>query len=299
MYKIIIDSCGELFSKMKGDDRYINVPLTLEVDGEEIVDDESFDQLDFIRKVKASPKGPKSACPAPGKYLDAIMRPVKKAISDTADLLNPLKKVENEEEHIYIVTLSSQLSGSYNSAVTAKQMYDEEHGDKKIHVFDSKSASIGQTLIGQKAAECEEAGMGFSDVVAAVEKYISEQHTFFVLETLETLRKNGRMSAFKEKIANTLHIKPVMGSTDDGNIQKLAQVRGMNKAVSKMADCMIEVTKNCGEKVLAISHCNCLERALQLKAEVEKRAKFKDIELVDTRGVSTMYANDGGLIMVV
>lgn len=299
MYKVIIDSCGELFPKMREDDRYINVPLTLEVDGQRIVDDETFDQLDFIRRVKESPKGPKSACPAPGKYLEAIMRPVKQILSDTADRLNPLKKAETEEEHVYIVTLSAQLSGSYNSAVAAKQMYEEEHNDKKIYVFDSKSASIGQTLIGQKAAECEEAGMSFADVVASVEKYISEQHTFFVLETLETLRKNGRMSAFKEKIANTLHIKPVMGSTDDGNIQKLSQVRGMNKAIAKMADCMIEVTKNCGEKALAISHCNCLENALKLKAEVEKRAKFKDIFVVDTRGVSTMYANDGGLIMVV
>ena len=80
---------------------------------------------------------------------------------------------------------------------------------------------------------------------------------------------------------------------------KLTQVRGMGKALSKMADCMIEMTKNYGEKVLAISHCNCLERALALKAEVEKRAEFKKILVVAMRGVSTMYANDGGLIMVV
>ena len=290
MYKIIIDSCGELFPEMIEDERFFNVPLTLEVAGEEIIDDETFDQLDFIRKVKASPKGPKSSCPAPAKYLEAITKKV-------GSLLPGAPKTE--KEHVYIVTLSAALSGSYNSAVVAKGMYEEEHDDKEIHVFDSKSASIGQTLIGQKAAECEEKGMPFAEVVKAVENYIREQHTFFVLETLETLRKNGRMSAFKEKIANTLHIKPVMASTDEGTITKLAQVRGMNKAISKMADCMIEVTRNCSEKVLAISHCNCLERALKLKEEVEKRAVFKKIHIVDTRGVSTMYANDGGLIMVV
>lgn len=283
MYKIILDSCGELFPEMIDDDRFFNVPLTLEINGCEIMDDESFDQQDFIRRVKESPTGPKSSCPAPGKYLDAIRKRIR----------------PDEKEHVYIVTLSAALSGSYNSAVVAKEMYEEEHNDKKIHVFNSCSASVGQTLIGYMAAQCEEAGMRFEEVVRTVEEYISSQHTFFILDTLETLRKNGRMSAFKEKIANTLHIKPVMGSTDDGNIQKLSQARGMDKALARMVDCMLNVTKNCSEKVLAISHCNCLENALKLKAEVEKRASFKRIQLVDMRGVSTMYANDGGLIMVV
>ena len=235
MYKVIIDSCGELFPEMLTDDRFMNVPLTLEVDGEVIMDDETFDQAAFLKKVKESPKGPQSACPPPAKYLDAI---------------------EGKAEHVYIVTLSSEMSGSYNSALVAKGMYEEKHDDKEIYVFDSKSASVGQTLIGQKAAECEEKGMSFAQVVDAVEAYIAEQHTFFVLETLETLRKNGRLSKFKERIANTLHIKPIMAATDAGNIMKLAQVRGMGKALSKMADCMIEMTKNYSEKVLAISHCN-------------------------------------------
>ena len=278
MFKVIIDSCGELFPEMIDDERFVNVPLTLEVGGKQIIDDETFDQHDFIERVKRSETGPKSACPTPDRYL---------------------KEIRTGGEHIYIVTLSAALSGSYNSAQVAKHLYEETHDDKQIYVFDSRSASIGQTLIGQKAAECEEAGMSFGQVVEAVEAYISQQHTFFVLETLETLRKNGRMSAFKEKIANTLRIKPVMGATDDGNIKKLVQTRGMNRALAKMVECMLEVTKNCGEKVLAISHCNCLDRALQLKAEVEKRAGFRKIHIIDMRGVSTMYANDGGLIMVV
>ena len=278
MYKVIIDSCGELFPEMIEDERFMNIPLTLEVDGEVIMDDENFDQAYFLKRAKESPTGPRSSCPAPGKYLEAI---------------------QGEAEHVYIVTLSGEMSGSYNSAVVAKEMYEEEHSDKEIYVFDSRSASVGQTLIGHKVAECEEQGMSFARVVKAVEAYIAEQHTFFVLETLETLRKNGRLSKFKERIANTLHIKPIMAATDTGNIMKLTQVRGMGKALSKMADCMIEMTKNYGEKVLAISHCNCLERALALKAEVEKRAEFKKILVVAMRGVSTMYANDGGLIMVV
>ena len=210
-----------------------------------------------------------------------------------------MQKMEGDADHIYIVTLSAKLSGSYNSACVARDMYLEEHENARVYVFNSKSASIGETLIGIKIAECEEAGMSFDDTVACVEDYISQQHTFFVLETLETLRKSGRLSNLKAIIASTLNIKPVMGSTDEGEICQLGQSRGMSKALDKMVSCMQEVTKNCEEKVLAISHCNCAERAYLLKAKLERAAKFKKIFIVDTAGVSTMYANDGGVIMVV
>ena len=278
MYKILIDSCGELPQELKEDGHFSNVALVLEVDGQQIVDDETFDQADFLSRVAKSPNAPKSACPSPDAYM---------------------QKMEGDADHIYIVTLSAKLSGSYNSACVARDMYLEEHENARVYVFNSRSASIGETLIGIKIAECEEAGMSFDDTVACVEDYISQQHTFFVLETLETLRKSGRLSNLKAIIASTLNIKPVMGSTDEGEICQLGQSRGMSKALDKMVSCMQEVTKNCEEKVLAISHCNCAERAYLLKAKLERAAKFKKIFIVDTAGVSTMYANDGGVIMVV
>lgn len=278
MYKIIIDSCGELSEEMKEDGHFCTVPLTLRVDDSEIIDDETFNQADFLEKVATSENSPKSACPSPDAYMQAM---------------------GGEAEHIYVITLSSQLSGSYNSACLAKDLYLEDNEEKQIFVIDSKSASIGESLIGLKVAECEEAGMSFEDVCAQVEEYVEQQHTFFVLESLETLRKAGRLSNLKAKIASTLNIKPIMGSTEEGSIQQLAQARGMVKAMDKMVESMMAVTSNCEERVLAISHCNCLERALQLKEKVEKRASFKKIFVVDTAGVSSMYANDGGLIMVV
>lgn len=281
MYKIIIDSCGELTEDMKKAN-FCNVPLILQIEGEDIVDDDSFEQLSFIKKVAASAEGPKSACPAPGVYLE---------------------EMEGEAEHVYVVTLSAQLSGSYNSAVVAKEMYESEHEDdndsKKIHVFDSKSASIGETLIGLKIDECEKAGMSFEQVIEEVDKYIAGQHTFFVLETLETFRKTGRISWQKEKIASILNIKPIMGSTDIGSIEQLAQARGMANAMDKMVECLINVTENVKDKIVAISHCNCPERAEELKRRLLEKVSCRDVIILNMRGVSTMYANDGGLIMVV
>lgn len=278
MYKIIIDSCGELSKEMQEDGHFENVPLTLQIGDTKIVDDKSFDQADFLKKVAESEEGPKSACPSPDAYMQAM---------------------DCDAEHIYVITLSSQLSGSYNSACLAKDLFLEDNEDKKICIIDSKSASIGESLIGLHIAACEEAGMDFETVVENIEKYIEEQHTFFVLESLETLRKAGRLSNLKAKLASTLNIKPIMGSTEEGSIQQLAQARGMNKALDRMVQSMMEVTQNCENRILAISHCNCKERALQLKEKIEKVASFKEIFIVDTAGVSSMYANDGGIIMVV
>ncbi len=278
MYKVIIDSCGELTEDMKKDGHFVNVPLTLEVDDAQIIDDDSFDQASFIKAVAESPNAPKSACPSPNAYM---------------------VEMECDADNIYLVTLSSQLSGSYNSACLAKDLFEEDDESKNVHVFDSKSASVGETLIALKIAECEEAGMSFEQVIEAVDAYIEEQHTFFVLETLETFRKSGRLSGLKAAIAETLNIKPVMGSTEIGYIQQLAKGRGMNQAIDKMTKCVMDVTTNCENKIIAISHCNCPERALSLKKKMESLATFKDIFIVDMRGVSTMYANDGGVILVV
>ena len=277
-YKIIIDSCGELLDEWKKDEHFESVALTLNVGGESIIDDETFDQADFLKKVAASPECPKSACPSPERYMKAF---------------------DCDADHIYAVTLSAELSGSYNSAVLGRNLLEEEKPGRKIHIFNSKSASIGQTLIGMKIQECEEAGYSFEKVIETVDEYIAGQHTFFVLDNLETLRKNGRLSKVKALVASALKIKPVMGSTDEGNICQLDQARGINKALVKMAGQIAEKTQNSEEKVLAISHCNCHEIAILLKNALQEKMPLKNIVVLDTAGVSSMYANDGGVIVAV
>lgn len=279
MYKIVIDSCGELTGKLKTDGHFCNVALELEVDGVRIRDDETFDQQDFLRRVKESPTGPKSSCPSPDEYME---------------------KFQGDADHIYVVTLSSQLSGSYNSAVLAMNLYKEEHGEEKqIYVFNSRSASVGQTLIGIKVQELEEAGCTFDEIVEKTEAYIATMNTVFVLESLETLRKAGRLSGLKAMVANTLNIKPVMGATEEGTIIQFGQARGMKKALAKLVDEAMVRTPDPENRVLAISHCNCPDRAEFVKGCFEQEAKFKEIVVVDTAGISSMYANDGGIIIAV
>ena len=277
-YKIAIDSCGELLDEWKNDERIESIPLTLTVGGENIIDDATFDQKDFLKKVADCPECPKSACPSPELYMKAY---------------------ECEAEHIYAVTLSAELSGSYNSAILGKNLLLEEQPEKKVHVFNSKSASGGQSLIAMKIIECEEKGLSFEEVVSEVEKYIEEMSTFFVLENLETLRKNGRLSRVKALVASALKIKPVMGSTPEGTICQLDQARGMNKAIVKMVDHIGEKGINIPEKTVAITHCNCPERAKMLEEAIREKLNPAKIVVMDTAGVSSMYANDGGVIVAV
>lgn len=273
-YKIVGDSCCDYTTVEKNKSVYVQIPLVLDVDGFQIKDDDTFDQQDFLNRVAKSKDCPRSACPTPEEYMRAY---------EGAD-------------DIYVVTLSSELSGSYNSAVLAKKLYEEEHGEKNIHVFNSKSASAGQLLVCRFIEELAEKGVAFSEIVTKLENYIEGLNTYFVLETLDFLRKNGRLSRVQAMLASALNIKPVMGS-ENGTIIKLLQTRGMNKAVSAMIDCAIENCKNREEKNLIIVHCNCLERAQKAKEELEQKAKFKSIAIAEARGVSSLYAGDGGIII--
>jgi len=277
-YFVAIDSCGELTEEMKESGHFGNVPLTIDVDGYEIIDDESFDQADFLRRAAASPNAPHSACPSPELYQEAFDRDV---------------------DHVYAVTLSAELSGSYNSARLGRKLALEEHPDRKIHVFNSRSASIGETLIGLKIRECEEQKMPFSKVVSTVEKYIESQTTWFVLESLEALRKNGRLSHLKAKVASILNIKPVMTSTPSGNISQLTQCRGINKALSAMVENIAATVKDPAKRRLAISHCNCPQRAIMVRNALLERFKPQEVIILDTQGISSLYASDGGIIVVV
>lgn len=274
-YRIIGDSCTDLTAELKKDEHFKLVALSIQIDDYNIVDDDTFDQKDFLRRMKESPNCPKSSCPPPEAYMEAY----------------------KGEEDIYVVTLSSQLSGSYNCAELAKNLYLDEYEHKNIGIIDSRSASVGQTLIALKVKELVEGGKSFEEVMEGANKFRDEMNTLFVLESLETLRKNGRLSNLKAVIASALNIKPIMGATKEGNIKQIDQARGINKALKEMAKVIEADVKNASDRILAIAHCNNYERALFVKDEILKRVPFKDVLIADTAGISSLYANDGGIIV--
>lgn len=274
-YKIIGDSCLDLTEELKRDPYFQMIPLTLMVGEQTFIDDETFNQKEFIRIVKESPECPKTACPSPEMFKEAY---------------------RCEAENVFVITLSAPLSGSYNSAVLAKSLYEEEYGHKNICVINSESASSGQLNIALFIRDLCEKGLPFEEIAKEAESYRNRMNTYFVLETLDTLKKNGRLTGLSAFIATALNIKPVMGA-EKGNIIKLDQARGINKALLKMAEYVVKEGGNTEEKRLVISHVNAPERAEYVREKLCGMAKFKEVVITDTAGVATVYANDGGIIV--
>lgn len=274
-YKIIGDSCLDLTNELKRDPHFQMIPLTLMLGDQTFIDDDTFEQKEFIRLVKESEDYPKTACPSPEMFKEAY---------------------RCEEENIFVVTLSGPLSGSYNSAVLAKSLYEEEYGYKNICVINSESASSGELNIALHIRDLCEQGLDFAEIVKRANEYRDQMNTYFVLETLDTLKKNGRLTGLSAFIATALNIKPVMGA-EKGEIIKLDQARGINKALQKMTEIVVKENENTEEKRLIISHVNAPERAEYVKELLCSKAKFREVVITDTAGVATVYANDGGIIV--
>lgn len=276
-YKIIGDSCLDLTADLKKDPHFQIIPLTLQVEHTQVIDDETFDQKKFLELVRSSSECPQTACPSPERFKEAF---------------------ECDAEQIFVITLPEHLSGTYNSAVLAKKLYEEEHGQdgKNIAVFSSDSASSGELNIALYIQSLCQASLPFEEIEEKTRSFIKNMRTYFVLESLDTLRKNGRLTGLQAFFATALNIKPVMGA-DSGVIVKLDQARGINKALTRMADIAIREAGETKDKVLIIAHCNNPERAEVVKNEMCRQATFKDVIITETAGVATVYASDGGIIV--
>lgn len=272
--KIVADSSCDLNDELR---REINIqiaPLILQLGEKSYIDNDTLDVRAYVKDMAQCETSPKTACPSPDEYM---------------------KRYEGTES-TFVVTLSHCLSGSYNSAVLAKNIFLDEVGNKFIHVFDSLSASVGETIVALKINELANINLGDKEIVDKVSTYIKDMKTFFLLESLDHLAKAGRLNPIIAKIASMLSISPIMAG-DEGSIKLMEKVRGYKRAFMRLIDIIGEEGKNLEDKILGIAHCNCLERAVQFKEEVLKRYNFKAIIIVEMSGLSSSYADNGGIVI--
>ena len=273
--RIVADSCCDLPEELKQDPRFVIVPLTIEVGGQRVIDDASCDQQALLQLIEGAQEPARTACPSPDAYMQTF---------------------DCDADEIFVVTLSSKLSGSYNSAILGRDMYLEDHPNKKIHVVDSLSAACGETQMALRIRDESERSKSFDEIITSIEQYRDEMRTYFVLDNLDTLRKNGRLTGLKSLMASTLNIKPVCASQEGEIIQK-GQGIGSRKALVKMVEFIQKEVKNPEDKRVMITHVNCYERAMTVMDLILARMPFKDALVVDAAGVATTYANDGGIVV--
>lgn len=273
-FKIIVDSCCDLSPEVLSTGVYQSIPLTIHVGDSEFRDDETLRTEVLVDAMAMCQEASHTACPAPAEYLAAY---------------------EAAEGDVYVVTLSALLSGSHNSAWQAAQIFREEHPDRNIHVFNSCSASAGETHIALALSKLASSGMPFGEVVAEMDRRIAQMNTLFVLENLDVLRKAGRLTRVQSLVTGALRVKLVMGSTPQGEIMRHGQALSIKQALNKLCAIMAADQRHRG-RLLCISHCLCRERAEYLRALAFKTCDFADVRIEEVRGISSFYANSGGIV---
>ena len=278
-YKIIADSCCDYVQQGEDILSFVTrVPLSIDLDGRTFIDDGTVDCAAFLADMAKSRTAPRSACPSPMAFAEACKGP---------------------QQDIYIVTLSAKVSGTYDSACTGAQMAMAADPTKHVHVFNSHSAAAGEVALCLKLQELAQQGLSFQQVVEAGEAYVASLTTDFVLEDLDVFRKNGRLSHLQAIATSALRIKLVMGADEEGAIVVRAKGLGINRARTALVEHekSIRDSQPCQDRLLVITHCNCLERAEEVRKRILAVCPFRDSMICRPSGISTMYANDGGIVL--
>lgn len=194
-------------------------------------------------------------------------------------------------------TISSNLSGTYNAAVLARDMVLEEHPEKKICVIDSRSTAGAMVLLTRKAQSLLEVeDPDFDKVCEELRMYQASLRTVFTLECFDNLIKNGRMRPLVGNLLHTLGIHVIADATPQGTIHVSGKARGEAKTYQAIVDLMRQ-SKDCDGAEVVLSHCENLPGALKLKELILRELPVKDVTLVSCRGLTTFYAMEKGLIV--
>ncbi len=272
-YQVIGDSCCDFTDEELKNGHAVRVPMSIIIGGVEYPDDGKRSQEDWIRLIKENEGYPQSACPSPDAFYQAF----------------------DESCVNFVVTISSKLSGVYNSAMLAKEMFEEDHEGALIHVFDSWSAAAGEHQIYEKIVELAQAGRNYEELIAEVEDYRDGLTTIFVLDDLETFKRNGRLKGIKALVATTMSIKPVLIG-NEGEIKQIDQAIGMNRAVNRMLYYIEKKDPDLTKRV-RITQCDSKKLCTKVSRVMKERFGFTDVEILDAQGLSTSYENPGGIII--
>jgi DegV family protein with EDD domain len=274
--KLIADSSCDLPVEFIKENNITLVPLTMTIGGVNYLDDSKLNLEEYLRVMKASKDYPKTACPTPNQFLEAYGK---------------------DYDAVFVVTLTSKLSGTYNSAMVAKQMFEETNKKTLVHIFDSKSATAAEGLIMYKLVELVKQGLAPKAIIEQVEKFIDQTTTLFLLESIDNLVKNGRIKPILAKVIGAFSIKPILGTDGQGEIKLIHRVIGYERAFHKLVEAIGEKTKDFKDKVLVIAHANNLDRAKKFYDEVVKRYDFKKVIIAKMNGLSSTYADVNGIVI--
>ena len=270
-FKIVVDSASDLtndYMKDTGID-FAVCPLTITVGGVEFVDDDALKLEHLMNSLKNPNIKTSSSCPSPGVFLNAY----------------------EGAEYVFCVTLSSKLSGSFNSAFLASTM-----ATNKVHVIDSKLVSGAVRLIVDELVLLINQGLSYEEIVLAIDKKVKGQKLLFVLQKFDNLVRNGRMSKIAQTIATFLHIKPLCEGVD-GETKVVAKIRTLKNALHALVEAIGKDLQALKGKTCVVSHCDDEVTAQALAETIRKTYPFKGVTVSKMRGLTSYYALEKGIIV--
>ena len=269
--KIVADSSANL-PALAGI-AYASVPLKILAGEKEYVDNAALDTEQMVSDLEAYQGRSSTACPSVGEWLEAF----------------------GDADYVFTIAITSNLSGSHNAAVQAKDMYEEMHPDRHVCCLDSLSTGPEMVLVAEKLVELLDAGLDFETVEAQVREYMKKTHLLFSLESMDNLAKNGRVSKVAAKAAGILGIRVVGKASDVGTLQQLHKCRGEKKALQTMLEEMVAHGFTGGK--VRIAH-GLNENGAKALLEVIRSA-YPNIEatIVPFGGLCCFYAERGGLMV--
>lgn len=269
--KIVADSSCDMW-KLNGVD-FAVAPITISTDNKHYVDNQELD-VHLMSEELAKYKGVShTACPSVGSWLDCY---------------------EGYDE-VFVVTLTGAMSGTYNSAMTAKGIYEEENENVKVHVFDSLSTGPEMRLLIEKLKEMIEEDLPFEEIVEKGQDYLNHSRLFFALKSLHNFAMNGRVSKTVASAIGVLNISIFATASEEGTIQQISKCRGEKKVVKSM----IEHLENAGYHggKVRISHADNLKLAHSVRDKILELYPHADIIVYPMGGLCTYYAEIGGLLV--
>ena len=269
--KLIIDSSSNM--KSDPDHNVEVVPLTISFGGKDYIDDQNLNIREFLNDMNQNQIAGKTTCPSIQAWLDAL---------------------EGTEKAI-IVTMTSGMSGTFSSALQAKNMYEEKHPSSQIIVVDSRSAGPELTIVLHGIEKMIQGDIRFVDLEEEIAEFRMHTHLLFILQSLHNLSLNGRVSPAAAKIAGLLKINLIGTASKDGKLEPLTKARGMKKAIRELLKYMKDDNYHGGEVI--IDHCENEKDAEIIKDKILAEYPDARVTIRPMRGLCSFYAEEGGIMV--
>lgn len=270
-FKLIVDSSSNMVNDPT---RNVEVvPLTISFGGKDYIDDQNLNIQEFLSDMNKNQVAGKTTCPSIQAWLDAL---------------------EGTEKAI-IVTMTSGMSGTFSSALQAKNMYEEKHPSSQIIVVDSRSAGPELTIVLHGIEKMIQGDIRFVDLEEEIAEFRMHTHLLFILQSLHNLSLNGRVSPAVAKIAGLLKINLIGTASKDGKLEPLTKARGMKKAIRELLKYMKDDNYHGGEVI--IDHCENEKDAETIKEKLQTEYPDAQITIRPMHGLCSFYAEEGGLMI--